>query len=184
VICSRRRLSRKFTGTTVMTTRFSMSAVTTSSGVMFFATRKLPAWSCGVSSRRVASKMNACSFRMSPSALSRLASVFGLSPVTTSNSTSVLSPLAGCVRSGPRRSRTMSATNGMRSAPGLSYAQSTTAPETTGRRTVSSPTSTTPAMISAKSTKRRKPPRPLPCLRRRCGAPAQRTSGFAQSSSR
>ena len=73
---------------------------------------------------------------ISPAASSFGASVAGVSPDSTTNSTVVASSEAGAVSELPRSSRTRSDTNPIWSALGLSHAHGTTTARTSGRATV------------------------------------------------
>ena len=82
---------------------------------------------------------------MSPSCSSRVAIVDAVSPDWTTNSTCAGSVEAGRVMAVPMSSSTMSLTNGIESAAGLSLAQPRTALLTSGRRAVSRTSEDDPA---------------------------------------
>ncbi len=143
------------------------NADTSCSGVMFLRSTNVPCWSAPVSSRSLAMKMNARGSRIRFCWLSRAAIVDAVSPSSTRNSTWAGSVETGRVSACPRSSRTMSATNGNLSAPGLSCAQPRIAEFTTGRSAVSATISTSAASSSAKIRNLNSPKMPLPPRPRR-----------------
>ncbi len=97
---------------------------------------------------------------MIPASSRRGASVVGVSPDWTVNSTTLGSLLAGVVNAGPRSSRTRSDTKPIWSADGLSQAQGTTTARTSGRATVTMTTRTKVASRTRNTRNRTTPPRP------------------------
>ena len=165
VICSSRRPVRSAMSMYGVAPGFS-SAVTSWSGVIDFRRMNVPDRSWLARSRSTASSTNERRSARKPSVSRRWAIVVAVSPEPIVKLTCSVSVEAGSVSLGPRSARTMSATNEIPSAPGLSDAQSTTAPWTTGRRTVTSETRTIAARTSANTRNRRMPWWPPPEPRR------------------
>jgi hypothetical protein len=152
--------SRNVTLTVSARIRLLMRPSTTWAGVMLRVIANLPASSWDARSFICASYRKARWLAMIPALPRRGARVAGVSPASTTNSTSVEFALAGVVSAAPRSSRTRSATKPMRRAPGFPSVHGTTTMRSTGRATVAMISSTTSAMTARNSTNRTRPPSP------------------------